>query len=183
MSTFIESLEQMTARDSKVRAVLKRSLAFDPGTHPPAFPFVEYRVQDEEGNWNRQMYYLVAGLWAMHWREGQGAPMTLAQAAAIIDRKQRKNASPADKGKNTAIERRFIALLDADETQLPHRLRQMISLLKDHAIEFDDLLKDLRSWNHPARFVQIKWAKQFYHTNDNDKNDTETIISGKEETV
>ena len=41
---------------------------------------------------------------------------------------------------STSTERRFITLLDADTDQLPHRLRQMIALLKEQSIDFDDLL-------------------------------------------
>ena len=39
MSGFIEWLEKLNETDTKVRAVLRRSLAFDPGDFPAAFPF------------------------------------------------------------------------------------------------------------------------------------------------
>ncbi|WP_294259682.1 hypothetical protein [Propionivibrio sp.] len=41
MSTFIEWLEGLNEKDTKVRAVLRRSLAFDPGSYVHAFPYVE----------------------------------------------------------------------------------------------------------------------------------------------
>lgn len=34
MSGFIEWLESLNKKDTRVRAVLKRSLAFDPGAYP-----------------------------------------------------------------------------------------------------------------------------------------------------
>ena len=38
MSGFIEWLEGLNEKDTKVRAVLRRSLAFDPGRYRPAYP-------------------------------------------------------------------------------------------------------------------------------------------------
>ena len=69
MSGFIDSLDKLNEKDTKVRAVLRRSLAFDPGAFPAAFPFVEPFVRNEDNSWRRQVLYLVAGLWAAHWRE------------------------------------------------------------------------------------------------------------------
>jgi len=155
MSTLIEMLEEMAKKESKVRAVLKRSLAFDPGAYPPAFPYVEPRFDDDDGKWKRTVYYLVAGLWAQHFREARGAEQSLPAACS---------SHFVANDKSPSIEKRFIALLDADEDQLAHRLRQMVALLKDYAINFDSLLKDLLSWNHLDKFVQIRWAKAFYRT-------------------
>jgi CRISPR system Cascade subunit CasB len=69
MRRFIEWLEGLNKKDTKVRAVLRRSLAFDPGAFVPAYPYVEPFVKDEGNSWRREMHYLVAGLWAAHWRE------------------------------------------------------------------------------------------------------------------
>jgi CRISPR system Cascade subunit CasB len=63
---------------------------------------------------------------------------------------------------STSAERRFITLLDADQDQLPHRLRQMIALLKEQAIDFDDLLKRLFYWNDDQKRTQNAWARDFY---------------------
>ena len=155
MSGFIAWLEEMNARDTKVRAVLRRSLAFDPGAHIPAFPYVEPFLQGEAEGWRRHMHYLVAGLWAAHWREGRAAAsMPLAEACA---QHQIKSGS-------ASTERRFIHLLDADPEQLPHRLRQMVALLKEQPIDFQTLLHDLLSWNSDDSRIQIAWARDFYRT-------------------
>lgn len=153
MSGFIEWLEDLNAKDTKVRAVLRRSLAFDPGKFPPAYPYVEPFVKDSDNSWRREMLYLVASLWAAHWREGQrGQPMSLGKGCA---------AHQAASG-STSTERRFITLLDADRDQLPHRLRQMIALLKEQAIDFDTLLKGLLYWNDDQKRTQNAWARDFY---------------------
>lgn len=165
MSNIIEFLEGIVEKDSKVRAVLKRSLAFDPGLYPPAFPYVEHRLGNDDGNWKRTVFYLVAGLWAMNRREASVHGQALSGACKAFYLKNKKSLS---------IEKRFIVLLDADEDQLAHRLRQMVALLKEYPIDFDGLLKDLLSWNHPDKCVQIKWAKEFYKDADAEEDEIET---------
>jgi CRISPR system Cascade subunit CasB len=142
MNGFIDWLESWNRKDTKVRAVLRRSLSFEPGVFAPAYPYVEPFVKDEDNRWRREMLYLVAGLWAAHWREGQNEqPMSLGRASAVYH---------AASG-SASTERRFIALLDADANQLPHRLRQMIALLKG-----------LLHWNDDQRRTQKTWARDFY---------------------
>ena len=83
MSGFIEWLDSLNAKDTRVRAVLRRSLAFDPGAFVPAYPYVEPFLKGENNFWRRNMLYLVAGLWAAHWREGRReTPMTIGKACA-----------------------------------------------------------------------------------------------------
>lgn len=170
MSGFIEWLEGLNEKDTRVRAVLRRSLAFDPGRFVPAYPYVEPFVKDEDNSWRREMLYLVAGLWAVHWREGQrGQAMSLGKACAAY-----QTASGS-----TSTERRFIVLLDADSDQLPHRLRQMIALLKEHTIDFDALLKGLLYWNDDQKRTQNTWARDFYR-NMNHEMETEPTIQKEE---
>lgn len=153
MSRFIEWLEDLNAKDTKVRAVLRRSLAFDPGAFVPAYPYVEPFVKDENKSFRWKMHYLVAGLWAAHWREGRnGAPLPIGKACA---------AHQLASG-STSTERRFINLLDADRDQLPHRLRQMVALLKEQTIDFDVLMKGLLYWNDDEKRTQNRWAQDFY---------------------
>ena len=163
MSTFIEWLEELNERDTKVRAVLRRSLAFDPGGYVPAFPYVEYRIKDEDSAWRREMHYLVAGLWAMHRREGRTGPlMSIGGACAEYDKDKRSSMIKDDQHKLTSTEKRFINLLDADADQLPHRLRQMVALLKEYPLDFDQLLKDLMYWNSSKKTTQTIWARDYY---------------------
>lgn len=153
MIGFIEWLEGLNEKDTRVRAVLRRSLSFDPGKFARAYPYVEPFVKDEDNFFRREMFYLVAGLWAAHWRESQGRqPMSLGKACAAY---QKASGS-------TSTERRFISLLDADSDQLPHRLRKMIALLKEQAIDFGSLLKGLLYWSDDQKPTQNAWARDFY---------------------
>lgn len=153
MTEFIDWLENLNKSNSKVRAVLRRSLAFAPGEHIPAFPYVEPFLKEDVKPWRRQMFYLVAGLWAAHWRERKAtAPLSIGKACAVY----------RDVSGSSSTESRFIALLDADPDQLPHRLRQMVALLKEQPLDFGALLQDLFFWNSDEKRTQKAWAKDFY---------------------
>jgi len=166
---FIERLESLNANNRKVRADLRRSLAFAPGAFAHAIRYVEPFVNDEDNAWRREMFYLVAGLWAMHWREGRrGQPMSIGQACAAYQ--------ISSNSKN--VENRFINLLDADPDQLPHRMRQIISLLKDQTIDFDDLLKGLLYWKDDKKRTQKDWARKFYRKI---KSETDAITDEESE--
>jgi len=163
MSGYIEWLERLNEKDTKVRAVLRRSLSFDPGQFVPAFPYVEPFVKDSDTAWRRKVHYLVAGLWAGHWREGQQGPLLpLGRACAAY-----QSASGS-----TSVERRFIILLDSDTEQLPHRLRQMVALLKDQPIDFELVLKGLLYWNDDQKRTQNAWARDYY------RSQSDTITNG-----
>lgn len=156
MSEFIDYLEARSEKDTEVRATLRRSLAFSPGTFVPAYPYVEPFVR-EANNWRRQAHYLVAGLWAAQWREGkQGQAVPIGKACA----------AHMQATGSSSTERRFINLLDADADQLPHRLRQIVALLKDQPIDFEALLKGLLYWNDDAKHTQNNWARDFYRSLD-----------------
>ncbi|MFH1620292.1 MAG: type I-E CRISPR-associated protein Cse2/CasB [bacterium] len=150
MSGFIAWLEKLNEEGRKAKAVLRRSLAFELGAYVPAYPYVEPFLKGEENQWKREMYYLVAGLWAAHWREGRpGAPQSIGAACAKITN-------------SASTERRFITLLDADEEQLAYRLRQMMALLKEQPINYESLLTGLLYWNDDRKRTQNAWARDFY---------------------
>lgn len=153
MSGFIEWLEELNAKDTKIRAVLRRSLAFDPGRFPSAYPYVEPFLKEDGDPWRREMLYLLAGIWAAHWRAGRGeGAVSIGKACAAY-----QTASGS-----ASTEHRFINLLDADPDQLPHRLRQVVALLKDQAIDFEALLKGLLYWKDDQKRTQNAWARDFY---------------------
>ncbi|XOB98227.1 type I-E CRISPR-associated protein Cse2/CasB [Deinococcota bacterium DY0809b] len=129
-------------------AALRRSLAFEPGTYAHSFPFVESFVSKE--GWPRKALYLVAGLFAEH-QEHQ-PNRTFAQVLAEL--KQEKD--------RESLEQRFLALLDADEDQIAYRMRQNVRLVADRPFNWEALTKDLMSWFHPDRFVQVRWAREYY---------------------
>lgn len=95
---------------------------------------------------------LVAALFAAH----QGTRTGQSLGAAFRELCQR--------GGSGSAEKRFVALLDSKREDLPDRLRQAVSLLKskDVGLDWHRLLSDLARWNHPARWVQRTWARDFW---------------------
>lgn len=151
---FVERLRRLDAAD---RARLKRNagntLAESRGVIALFFRLLPFGVPERNQRW----YFLVATLFPLadpaaekHSNLGE----TLAVARA---RKQRNEAG---------FDRRFEVLLDADADQLGFRLRQIIQLL--HAakvvVDWEQLLDDLHFWEHPDRFVQMRWARAYYRS-------------------
>jgi len=149
-AAFVEWLERLKGKKvwTRAQAALRRSLAFEPGYYYGAIPYVEPFVRDE--GWRREAHYLVAGLYAMkkgEHREGRTLAAALGETA-----KERRSQS---------VERRFLALLDADRDQIAFRLRQATGLVEG-GFDFARLLDDLLRWFEPNRRVQVRWAREFY---------------------
>lgn len=153
MTGFITWLEHISTRTTKARAELRRSLAFPPGTYIPAYPYVEPFLRSDPSPWERNALYLTAGLWAMHWRPGQ-QPGRLSFAKACATHQTLSGSA--------STEHRFLTVLDADADQLPHRLQQMIAILKPYPLDFVLLLHGLQHWNAEDRVTQQTWAHEFY---------------------
>jgi CRISPR system Cascade subunit CasB len=104
-------------------------------------------------------FYLLASLFA-YWHQGASggeAPPAhyLGESLAVLRQLDSSNES---------LEKRFEALLNAHSQDLPTHLRHMIGLLrgKNIAVNWGQLLRDLRNWDHAERFVQRQWARAFW---------------------
>jgi CRISPR system Cascade subunit CasB len=143
-------------------AELRRSLG--DGQDLRAVPYVEPFVK-EQGlqSIRRQMFYLVAGLFCLIER-----PIDLKLDTMPQPRAGNLGDSVAQsylkRERSGSIEKRFVALLDADLEQLPQRLRQMLTLLHADKVEiaWEQLLRALCYWNSDERQVQHEWARSFY---------------------
>ncbi len=137
-------------------ATLRRCLgADDPATFIPAFGLVDPLLRGS-GPWVRPMAYLAAGLWASAVRQGKGPPLALPAGMRRVGQLTG----------SSSIEHRFNHLLAADQEELPMRLRPVIRLIASNGlnIHWPSLLDDLLRWDHPDRFVQIRWSRVFWDT-------------------
>ena len=66
--------------------------------------------------------------------------------------------------KSESLEKRFIHLMSADSEDVGESLRHAVSLARSKkvAVDYHQLLYDLNFWGHPDRFVQLRWAKDFW---------------------
>ena len=148
---FVQHLGVVLGAPGRPRAILRRSLAFPPGQMTAAFPYIEPLLVNAD-DWTRQSAYLVAGIYA-----ASGVPKGVGNMGAAAARLLLRTGSKS-------VEARFLALLDSDEEQLPHRLRQMNALMSgsDIAPDWAELFYDLRNWQKPNRRTQVRWARDFY---------------------
>lgn len=161
---FVHHLQAIAQRDRAALAALRHSLAFAPGSYPPAYPHVERFVAagKSASDASRLALYVTAGLFAQHPLQGE---RTLAASLGVLMR-QRDSAS---------IENRFVALLGADAANLPDYLRQIVSLLAADglALDYATLLDDLSFWLNPyldperRDRIRQRWARDFYRALEN----------------
>lgn len=177
-ASFIRHLRQKSEPADLAR--LRRGRA-DPGQQ--VVPVVEGflgRIQNErEDGWERTCYYLVAGLWAssVSWSdlkvrsqaEEEEEPAQAEEGPVEAGYRRTLGHAMAQlylaRGQSPSIEGRFVALLDANEEELPYRIRQMVRLLETEdgiRIHWAELLRDLLAWNRERKPVQQKWARAFY---------------------
>ncbi|ULH13946.1 type I-E CRISPR-associated protein Cse2/CasB (plasmid) [Deinococcus sp. KNUC1210] len=148
-------------------ADLRRSLSDDrPGD---STPFLEGLIlRSGLQNRNRQGVYLTASLYALIERPRGG------QADPPDDRQPVPHGPSLgfllgtlyrDQQERPSVERRFLALLDADADALPYQLRQVVSLLKASGLKPDwvRLLRDVCGWDTRwGAQIRRQWANDFY---------------------
>ena len=149
---FVSYLEGL--RDDRAAlAAMRRGLGRPPGTVADMYRYVVPWLAADAPIWLERAYYTVAALFAYHPAPGSTGNMGDHFARARDPR-----------GDDTAIERRFTALLAAHPDDVDSYLRQAVSLLKSKEvpIEWHQLLSDLLGWGHPDRYVQRQWARAFW---------------------
>lgn len=149
--TYLESLREREDRRAAL-AALRRGLGRPPGTVAEMYPYVVPWLPDD-APWKERAYYLIASLFAYHPAPGGTGNMGHHFAQACDPQ-----------GDNTAVERRFTALLAAHPDDLDFYLRQAVSFLKSKEVpvNWHQLLSDLLAWGHPDRYVQQRWARAFW---------------------
>jgi CRISPR system Cascade subunit CasB len=151
--TYLESLrDQDSPSNRAAMAQIRRGLGKRLGT-PEMYPYVVPWLPLEAPRREQERYFLIASLFAWH-----PEPATLGQSLGKAFR------SMVDKEKSESIEKRFVHLLAADSEDINGRLRQAVSLVRSHhqAIDYHQLFYDIKYWDHQDRFVQLKWARDFW---------------------
>lgn len=148
----IAYLRNLAARqDRSALAHLRRGLNSKPGESMEMFPYVGRFVSEKMNVAHDRAVFLTSALFADY-----------ADAAPNIGDLGRSVKQIVEK--SASIERRFVALLDAEPDDLHYYLRQMIGLLKANgiAVNWTELFKDIRAWGSEKRSVQKKWARSFW---------------------
>jgi CRISPR system Cascade subunit CasB len=130
-------------------ARLKRSLS-DDGVAPSALREIGNFLSQDLTPKQMETRLLLAALFAHYPSSGRNR---MGRAMQLL----RKEGS-------SSLDARISALIEAPREELPHRLRQMVQILesKDIGLDWYALLADLERWDHPDRFVQLRWARECY---------------------
>ncbi|MBS3896245.1 type I-E CRISPR-associated protein Cse2/CasB [Silanimonas sp.] len=170
--TYLRRAQDPAGGDRALLAVLRRSLGQAPGDDLRAVARLEgliVRLQGEQalgGERQRRHAYLVAGLLAWCRTPGTDNLASLGHCLAQL-------CLSSNRDKQDSVERRLAHLVDADEEQLPMLLRATVRLLDQAEIvpDFSLLLRQLDAWNHPDRWVQRRWLRDFHHSLSTDRDD------------
>jgi CRISPR system Cascade subunit CasB len=159
-AAFLRRLDE--SGDRGALAALRRGLGrpHDPNVLRLVVPHLP---QGEKQAWKHEAYYLTASLFALHPERGGSGNM------GDVFRQM---------GDNESSEKRFVALLDSHPEDLPHRLRQAVSLAKSKGVAIDwlRLLNDLIWWRSESHSVQSAWARSHWgHRAGADANETEPV--------
>lgn len=154
----VRYLEQVAQREERATlAALRRSLQEDHALDGlrVVLPFLgresTRRAEDDA--------LLLAGLFALHPESGA---LTLAGALRLV-------AIESD-----SVELRFRALLGSNRSDVSTHLRHSVSLVagKGFAIDWHNLRRAIRHWDHDDDFVRRAWARDFW-ASDADRRDSD----------
>ena len=165
----IGHLVNMVDREDRgALAVLRRAASAEPGCSADSFPHVlPWVPEDARRNGDEDLYFLVATLFAIHpdHRETGNFGATMWRTATD------GGAEP-----NPSADLRFRRILEANRSDLPDLMRQAVRMAATRsssvAIDYDLLLTQLQSWDHPTRWVQRKWARSYWSPNDESSRTT-----------
>ena len=165
---FIEHLEKLVKeQDLGALANLRRGLGKPPGSAREMDPYVLHDVPLSANEAQENAYYLVAAFFA-YWHQGKDVvirspPQNLGiSLRALVDSEAGGNNNREEAEKR--IEKRFVALLNSHQDDLPKHLQHVISLLKskDIPVNWSQLLGDVQNWSREGREIQRRWARGFW---------------------
>lgn len=165
---FVEAVLDLRTTRPGDAAALRRSLAMPPGADPRVHRIV-YPLLYGVPVYDEWRWFLVAALTALIPRRSRTGGANV-DAAASLGESLRRLAASEERGRRSRpdrpppLERRFVALLDADPAEIHVHLRALVHRCLRAGVDVDlaRLLRDLRGWSDPARTVQRSWARDFW---------------------
>jgi len=170
-SAFVNYLESLVAQGNRqALAELRRGLSGGPGRMLGLYRYVGRFLAEGETGWNEQRFLLVASLFALYHQGSEGTSPAPKQGFGVSFRRLYEQTE-----RRPSVERRFLALLASHAEGLGEHLRHAITLLRAErvAVDWAQLLSDLRYWGHPDQKVQRRWARQFFHSEGPDKTEAQ----------
>jgi CRISPR system Cascade subunit CasB len=163
-SAFVKYLGSLvTQADRQALAELRSGLSGEPGRLFHMYRYVGRFLTEGETAWNEQRFLIVASLFALYY-QGPAAvsdPQHLGFGTSFRQLYEATERRPS-------VERRFLSLIACHPDSLPDHLRHAITLMRSEAVavDFAQLLSDLSYWSHQEQWVQRRWARQFFRSED-----------------
>ncbi len=126
------------------------------------------------GEWDEETYFLVATLYPFDKRgrqaggadsdEGDGDGNTAVSHPHNTPSFGKSLRGIRTDNNSNGLDRRVERLLDADASQLPFYLRREVQFVTNEGgrINWAHLLDDLLKWDHPDRYIQRRWARDYF---------------------
>lgn len=151
----IGHLTRLVAEDDRAAlAALRRGLGRPPGEAPELYPHVaKYFPQETSSRNYENAMFTVAALFGMfpNHRAEAGTPFKVLRLLDL---------------ESDSTERRVLSVLNADTETLPTHLRHLFALIRSHGpdrhLDYGDLLFHINQWDHPDRWVQRRWARDWW---------------------
>ncbi len=185
---FVEAVLDMRTTRPGDAAALRRSLATPPGADPRVHRIV-YPLLHGVPVYDEWRWFLVAALAALIPRQGRTRGANV-DAARSLGESLRRLAASEERGRKSRpdrpppLERRFVALLDADPAEIHVHLRALVPRCLRAGVDVDlvRLLRDLAGWSDPTRRVQRRWARDFWARGADrgpDAPDSDSVVKGE----
>ena len=167
---YLLNLAKDGREDRGALADLRSGLGKEPGqmarVHRHVVPYLPVQ------RYNDRWYYVTAtlfGSFPQHKEEWRDLPNGKRMRLRTLGKAFRPLREKSDSMKS-----RFVALLNAHPDDLDDHLRHVVSLLKsnEQPLDWFRLFDDLLQWDHPEGHVQLKWARDFYKSNNSSVGDT-----------
>jgi CRISPR system Cascade subunit CasB len=151
---FLESVKRDIKNDNGTKATLKRALTGEKRHLRAVYPILLRYLDGIK--YHQDEWIFVACLFA-------------SDSEQTLEREERSNFGKSVRGlagntDSKGPERRFKALLDTPLEDLHSPIAALVRLMKTKgiAIDYPQLIVDLRQWEHPDQYVQDQWARAFW---------------------
>jgi CRISPR system Cascade subunit CasB len=169
----VEYLNELyEAKDRGALATLRKGLSKIPRPALEMIPIVYpglLRMGVAELGYIEKTAFTTCALFSL-WHEGsvneavrRNEPKSMGASFAMVMMKDAKGTD--------SIQKRFIALLNAHEADMPVHLKHAVALMRSRevAVNWEDLATALDVWDHPDKPAQLRWARDYWSTIDKQK--------------
>lgn len=170
-SQFLQLVSDRIKNDNGAKADFKRALSGEPEHIRRVYPFVLPYIGNTS-EWEQQQIWIPVACLSIYYPS--------AQKTGNFGHSCRGLATATN---SEGADRRFRALLDLALTDVQSPLTTLVRQMKSKgiAIDYPQLLADLRQWEHPKQYIQDQWARAFWGAPSGSPNEAEPVADNTAE--